>query len=72
VDPSILFLAPLLGLVIGFLVGLTGLGGGALMTPALILVLGMEPMAAVGTDLVYASITKMAGAYKHVRLGNVN
>ncbi len=67
-----MILAPLLGLVIGFLIGLTGLGGGALMTPALILLLRMEPVVAVGTDLVYASITKMAGSYQHIRLGNVN
>ncbi|HJN14822.1 MAG TPA: sulfite exporter TauE/SafE family protein, partial [Armatimonadota bacterium] len=63
--------APLLGLTIGFLVGMTGLGGGALMTPALILILKMEPIAAIGTDLIYASITKFVGAVKHIRLGNV-
>jgi uncharacterized protein len=63
---------PLLGLVIGFLVGLTGLGGGALMTPALILLVHLEPRVAVGTDLIYASLTKMLGSWQHIRLGNVN
>ncbi|MGQ9731845.1 MAG: sulfite exporter TauE/SafE family protein [Candidatus Zipacnadales bacterium] len=71
-EPSVLILPPLLGFAIGFLVGLTGLGGGALMTPALILFLKMEPVTAVGTDLIYASITKLVGAYQHIRLGNVN
>jgi len=71
-DLPIYVAAPLLGLVVGFLVGLTGLGGGAVMTPALILILKMEPMVAVATDLIYASVTKMAGAYRHIRLGNVN
>lgn len=69
---STMIFAPLLGLAIGFLVGLTGMGGGALMTPALILVLGLPPHIAVGTDLVYASITKMLGAHQHIRMGNVN
>ncbi|NPV49323.1 MAG: sulfite exporter TauE/SafE family protein [Armatimonadetes bacterium] len=72
VDSQQLFLAPLLGLVIGFLVGLTGLGGGALMTPALIIFLRLPPLVAVGTDLIYASVTKLVGCYQHVRLGNVN
>lgn len=72
VDPQQLLLAPALGLVIGFLVGLTGLGGGALMTPALIIVLRLPPLVAVGTDLIYASVTKLVGCYQHVRLGNVN
>jgi uncharacterized membrane protein YfcA len=71
-DLPVIVAAPLLGLVVGLLVGLTGLGGGALMTPALILLFKMEPVAAVGTDLIYASLTKMAGAYRHIRLGNVN
>ena len=48
----------LLGFIVGFLVGLTGIGGGALMTPSLIF-LGVEPLIAVGTDLVYASITRI-------------
>jgi uncharacterized membrane protein YfcA len=55
-DPSI----PLAGLLVGVLVGLTGIGGGALMTPLLILVLGVAPAAAVGTDLFYAALTKLS------------
>lgn len=58
------------GLVVGLLVGLTGVGGGAIMTPALILY-GIEPVVAVGTDLVYAALTKSAGVVVHQRRGNV-
>ncbi|AEI37968.1 MAG: sulfite exporter TauE/SafE family protein [Zymomonas mobilis subsp. pomaceae] len=53
------------GLVIGFLVGMTGVGGGSLMTPLLILVFGIHPQTAVGTDLLYASITKSVGTGVH-------
>jgi uncharacterized protein len=60
------------GLVVGFIVGMTGVGAGALMTPLLILVFGVSPAIAVGTDLLYASITKGAGAWVHFRRGNVN
>ena len=49
----------------GFLVGLTGVGGGALMTPLLISSFGVTPQIAVGTDLLYASITKTAGSWRH-------
>lgn len=59
------------GLVVGFVVGLTGVGAGALMTPLLILVFGIPPAVAVGTDLLYASITKSAGACVHYRRGNI-
>lgn len=59
------------GLVVGYIVGLTGVGAGALMTPLLILVFGVSPAVAVGTDLLYASITKSAGACVHYRRGNV-
>lgn len=59
------------GLVVGFIVGLTGVGAGALMTPLLVLVFGVSPAVAVGTDLLYASITKGAGAWVHTRRGNV-
>lgn len=55
------------GLVVGFIVGLTGVGAGALMTPLLVLVFGVSPAVAVGTDLLYASITKGAGAWVHTR-----
>ncbi|HET9585215.1 MAG TPA: TSUP family transporter, partial [Bradyrhizobium sp.] len=52
----------LAGFGVGFLVGLTGVGGGALMTPLLISSFGVTPQIAVGTDLLYASITKTAGS----------
>jgi uncharacterized protein len=53
------------GFVTGCLVGMTGVGGGSLMTPLLVLVFGIEPSIAVGTDLIYASITKTAGTAVH-------
>src|ERR1700686_3075407 len=56
------------GLVIGFIVGLTGVGGGSLMTPILVLLFGVHPVAAVGTDLLYASVTKAVGTAVH-RIG---
>ena len=62
----------LAGLLIGFLVGLTGMGGGALMTPVLIFVFGFEPTMAIGTDVTYAAVTKMAGSWKHWRQGSVD
>jgi uncharacterized membrane protein YfcA len=62
----------LAGLMIGFLVGLTGMGGGALMTPVLVFVFGFEPTMAIGTDVAYAAVTKMAGSYKHWRQGSVD
>ena len=49
------------GFCVGMLVGLTGVGGGSLMTPLLVLLFGIHPATAVGTDLLYASITKTAG-----------
>lgn len=59
------------GSVVGFLVGLTGVGGGSLMTPLLVLLFGVAPATAVGTDLLFASITKVAGVGVHARRGNV-
>ncbi|MBW8734015.1 MAG: sulfite exporter TauE/SafE family protein [Asticcacaulis sp.] len=53
------------GLVVGLLVGLTGVGGGSLMTPILVLVFGIHPATAVGTDLLYAAITKSVGTAIH-------
>ncbi len=53
------------GLLVGLLVGLTGVGGGSLMTPLLILVFGIHPSTAVGTDLLYASVTKTVGTGVH-------
>ncbi len=55
------WLYPLSGFVVGALVGLTGMGGGSLMTPLLILLFGVHPLTAVGTDLLYAAATKTAG-----------
>src|ERR1700716_3200642 len=53
------------GLGVGLLVGMTGVGGGSLMTPLLILLFGVHPGTAVGTDLLYAAITKTAGTLVH-------
>ena len=52
----------LAGFAVGLLVGLTGVGGGSLMTPILILLFGIHPATAVGTDLLYAAATKTAGS----------
>jgi uncharacterized protein len=60
------------GLAVGLLVGLTGMGAGSLMTPILITVFGIPPTTAVGSDLIYAAITKMFGAARHHQLENVN
>jgi uncharacterized membrane protein YfcA len=60
------------GLGVGLLVGLTGMGAGSLMTPILITVFGIPASTAVGTDLVYAAITKAFGAARHTQLKNVN
>jgi uncharacterized protein len=62
----------LAGFVVGMLVGLTGVGGRALMTPLLILVFGTPATTAVGTDLLYASATKAAGSIAHNLNGNVD
>ena len=62
----------LAGLMVGFLVGLTGMGGGALMTPVLVFIFGFEPTMAIGTDVAYAAVTKIAGSYKHWRQGSVD
>lgn len=59
------------GLLVGFAVGATGVGGGSLMTPILILGFGLSPASAVGTDLVYAAITKSFGVLLHGRQGTV-
>ncbi|MCL6594347.1 MAG: sulfite exporter TauE/SafE family protein, partial [Alicyclobacillus sp.] len=56
----------LIGFVVGALIGLTGMGGGTVMTPLMIFLFHMHPTMAVGTDLVYASITKLAGALQHI------
>ncbi|GIT23331.1 MAG: hypothetical protein CM1200mP40_30130 [Gammaproteobacteria bacterium] len=61
----------LAGATVGFAIGLTGVGGGSLMTP-LLLVFGYPAPVAIGTDLLYAAITKAGGAITHHRQGNVN
>lgn len=61
----------LAGALVGFCVGLTGVGGGSLMTP-LLLMLGVPPQTAIGTDLLYASITKAGGATVHQKKRNIN
>lgn len=60
------------GLGVGILVGMTGIGGGSLMTPMLILVFGVQPVTAIGTDLAYAAVTKTVGGYKHLRQKTVD
>jgi len=59
------------GFVVGLLVGLTGVGGGSLMTPLLVLLFKVNPAVAIGTDLIYASITKSAGVISHNKLGHI-
>ena len=60
------------GLGVGIMVGLTGVGGGSLMTPLLVLLFGVAPASAVGTDLWFAAITKMVGGSIHQRAGSVD
>jgi uncharacterized membrane protein YfcA len=62
----------LIGFLIGFLIGLTGMGGGSLMTPVMILVMGVKPVIAVGTDLAYNAVTKIVGGGAHLRQGTVH
>ena len=68
---AIQLLYTLSGFGVGLIVGLTGVGGGSLMTPILILVFGIHPATAVGTDLLYASVTKTAGTAVHGWNGTV-
>ena len=60
------------GLLIGLLVGMTGMGGGALLTPLLILLFGFKPTLAVGTDILHGAVFKTFGAVRHRRLGTVH
>ena len=60
------------GFVVGFVIGLSGVGGGSLMTPLLVLGFGIKPAIAVGTDLLYAAITKGSGVFVHHRRRNVD
>jgi uncharacterized membrane protein YfcA len=68
VDPLIL----LFGLVVGVLIGLTGVGGGSLMTPLLLLAGGYSPVVTIGTDLAYGAVTKTLGGWRHLRAGHVD
>jgi len=63
---------PLSGFAVGALAGFTGMGGGSVMTPMLILIFSVEPAAAVGTDLLFAAATKTTGATVHAHRGNVD
>lgn len=60
------------GFLVGLIVGVTGVGGGSLMTPLLVLFFGVSPATAVGTDLLYASLTKTVGGWVHGRRGTVD
>ena len=66
------WLYTLSGFVVGAIVGLTGVGGGSLMTPLLVLLFGIHPATAVGTDLLYAAITKSGGTVVHAQKGHVD
>src|SRR5438876_12097188 len=60
------------GFLIGALVGMTGMGGGSLLTPILVLVFGFKPTLAVGTDILHGAIFKTVGAVRHRKLGTVH
>jgi uncharacterized membrane protein YfcA len=60
------------GLGVGVLIGMTGIGGGSLMTPLLILFAGIHPSIAIGTDLAYGAVTKTLGGWRHLRKGTVD
>src|ERR687896_1494533 len=62
----------LTGLLIGLLVGMTGMGGGSLMTPVLVLVFDFNVVLAVGTDILHGAIFKTIGAWRHRMLGHVH
>jgi uncharacterized membrane protein YfcA len=62
----------LAGLLVGLLVGFTGMGGGSLMTPLLVLFFGFKPSVAIGTDIVHGAIFKSFGAVQHRRMGHVH
>lgn len=62
----------LFGFGVGMMVGMTGMGGGSLMTPLLVLLFGVKPTLAVGTDIGYQAITKTVGGFKHFKLKTVN
>jgi len=61
----------LAGFLIGTLVGLTGMGGGSLMTPILVIIFGFKPTVAIGTDIAHGALFKTVGAIRHRQLDNV-
>src|SRR5437899_235135 len=61
----------LAGLLVGALVGMTGMGGGSLMTPILVILFGVSPAVAVGSDIAHGAIFKTVGALQHRKMGNV-
>ncbi len=65
------FLFTIAGFLVGFIIGMTGVGGGSLMTPILVLGFSIPPVIAVGTDLLYAAITKSVGVFAHQKHGNI-
>ncbi len=67
-DPLII----LFGLGVGILIGLTGIGGGSLMTPLLLIAGGYTPVVAIGTDVAYGAVTKTVGGWRHLRAGHVD
>jgi uncharacterized membrane protein YfcA len=67
-DPALV----IFGFGIGLLVGMTGMGGASLMTPLLIIVFGISPVTAIGTDIFYAAVTKTVGGYQHLKLKTVH
>jgi uncharacterized membrane protein YfcA len=67
-DPLII----VFGVGVGILVGLTGIGGGSLMTPLLLIFIGTQPVVAVGTDIAYGAVTKTVGGWQHLRNGTVD
>ena len=67
-DPLII----LFGFGVGLLVATTGMGGGSLMTPLLILVFAVKPVVAIGTDLIYGAVTKTVGGWRHFSMGTVH
>ncbi len=66
------FVIVLFGLGVGVLIGMTGIGGGSLMTPLLILIFGVKPVTAIGTDLAYGAVTKTVGGWRHWRRRTVD
>jgi len=71
IDAMIDYYFILAGLIVGFCVGVTGVGGGSLMTPILISIMGIPPQIAIGTDLLYASISKFCGSLVHAKKLNI-